>query len=78
MLRFLNMFMLIGVALIGISIAGFATGNRFLLEPGQEVNPFASLTYLCAGVLMLVNGIISIHQTPKQKQGNTEARDSNR
>lgn len=64
MLRYLNMFVLIGISLIGISIAGFATGNRFLLEPGQTQNPYASLIYLGAGILMLLNGIVSIRNAP--------------
>jgi len=62
MWRYLNMFVLIGVTLIIISVAGFATGNRFLTEPGQPLNPQGSLIYLSAGVIMLVNGIVSIKQ----------------
>ena len=62
MWRFLNMFVLIGIVLILISLAGFATGNRFLTEPGQPVNPQGSLIYLGAGIIMLVNGIVSIRQ----------------
>ena len=64
MLRYLNMFVLIGIALIIVSICGFATANRFLTEPGQVPNPNASLIYLGAGVLMLFNGVLSILQTP--------------
>ena len=66
MLRYLNMFVLIGIALIAVSVAGFATNNRFLAEPGQGVNPNASLIYLGAGILMLINGIVSIRQAPAQ------------
>ncbi|HEV2473680.1 MAG TPA: hypothetical protein VGS41_13480 [Chthonomonadales bacterium] len=62
MLRYLNMFVLIGVALIGISIAGLASQGRFLQEPGQAINPMASLIYLGGGILMLVNGYVSIRQ----------------
>ena len=62
MWRYLNMFVLIGIALVIISLAGFATGNRFLTEPGQPINPQGSLIYLGAGVIMLVNGIVSIRQ----------------
>ncbi len=65
MLRYLNMFVLIGLALIGISIAGFVTNNRFLMEPGQPANPWASAIYLGAGVLMLVNGYVSIRNAPQ-------------
>lgn len=61
-MRYLNMFMLIGIALIGVSFAGFATQNRFLTEPGQAPSPYAAWIYLGAGVLMLVNGFISIRQ----------------
>lgn len=64
MLRYLNMFVLIGLALIGISIVGFVTQGRFLAEPGQPLNPFASLIYLGAGALMLLNGYVSIKQAP--------------
>ncbi len=64
MLRYLNMFVLIGIALIGISIVGFATHNNFLKEPGQAINPWASLIYLGAGILMLINGYVSIRMAP--------------
>ena len=67
MWRFFNMFVLIGIALIIISIAGFATANRFLTEPGQPLNPQGSLIYLGAGVLMIVNGIVSIKQAETMK-----------
>jgi hypothetical protein len=62
MWRYLNMFVLIGIALVIISVVGFATGNRFLTEPGQPINPQGSLIYLGAGAIMLVNGWISIKQ----------------
>ena len=67
MLRYLNMFILIGIALIGISAAGFASGNQFLREPGQDLNSLSSLIYLGAGAMMLVNGIVSIKQAPHAK-----------
>jgi hypothetical protein len=67
MLRYLNMFILIGIALIGISLAGFVTGNQFLREPGQDLNPMSSLVYLGAGALMILNGIVSIRQAPLNK-----------
>ena len=63
MWRYLNMFVLIGITLIIISLVGFATGNRFLTEPGQPLNPQGSLIYLGAGVIMLVNGVVSIKQS---------------
>ena len=62
MLRYLNMFVLIGIALILISFIGFATGNKFLTEPGQTPNPNVSLVYLGAGVLMLFNGYLCAHK----------------
>jgi hypothetical protein len=62
MWRYFNMFMVIGVILVIISLAGFATGNRFLTEPGQPVNPQGSLIYLGAGIIMLINGVVSIRQ----------------
>ena len=67
MWRYFNMFMVIGVILVIISLAGFATGNRFLTEPGQPVNPQGSLIYLGAGVIMLINGIVSIRQADAMK-----------
>jgi hypothetical protein len=66
MLRYLNMFVLIGIALIIISLLGFATGNKLLTEPGQTPDPNAWLIYLGAGVLMLFNGALSILQSPPQ------------
>lgn len=68
MLRYLNMFVLIGIALVCVSLAGFATNNRFLIEPGQGMNPNASLIYLGAGILMLVNGVVTIRNTPEQPE----------
>jgi hypothetical protein len=64
MLRYLNMFVLIGIALIGVSLAGFATGGKFLIEPGQDPNPMASVIYLGAGVLMIFNGMLSLRSAP--------------
>ncbi|HLJ55074.1 MAG TPA: hypothetical protein VKT77_08525 [Chthonomonadaceae bacterium] len=68
MWRYLNMFVLIGVALVAISIAGFATGSRFLTEPGQALNPQGSWIYLGAGVIMLINGYVSIKQADALRQ----------
>ena len=59
-MRFLNGFVLIGIILLFISIAGLVKGNTLLTEPGQPVNQFAWLEYLAAAVLMLVNGAVSI------------------
>jgi hypothetical protein len=77
MLRYLNMFVLIGLALIGISLVGFATHNRFLMEPGQPANPMVSWIYLGAGVLMLINGYVSIQTAPphpvEAKKNETES-----
>lgn len=64
MLRYLNMFVLIGIALIAISCVGFATGSKTLTEPGQATNPNAALIYLGAGVLMLINGYLSLRHAP--------------
>ena len=67
MWRYFNMFVVIGVLLVIISLAGFATGNRFLTEPGQPINPQGSLIYLGAGVIMLINGFVSIRQAEGMK-----------
>ena len=72
-MRYLNGFVIIGLMLLGISIAGAATGNRLLTEPGQQVNPYAWLEYLGASVLMLVNGAVSIHNVRQQEKA-TEAK----
>ena len=81
MLRYLNMFVLIGIILVVASIIGFATGNRFLTEPGQPTSPQASLVYLGAGLLMLINGVVSTRQAAamrKQQPAETKASDSNK
>jgi hypothetical protein len=82
MLRYLNMFVLIGLALIGISLIGFMTGNRFLTEPGQAPNRYSSLIYLGAGLLMLINGAVSVRVAPplpapadKEKKSSSEAQE---
>ena len=59
-MRFLNGFVLIGIILFFISIAGLVKGNTVLTEPGQPVNQYAWLEYLGAALLMLVNGAVSI------------------
>ncbi len=64
MLRYLNMFVLVGIALILVSLIGFATGGKFLSEPGSPTNAAASLIYLGSGVLMLINGVVSIRAAP--------------
>ena len=64
MLRYLNMFVLVGFALMLVSLAGFATGGRFLTEPGTPADAKASLIYLGSGVLMLINGVVSARFAP--------------
>ncbi len=59
-MRFLNGFVLIGIILLFISVAGLVKGNTLLTEPGQAPNPYAWLEYLAAAVLMLINGAVSI------------------
>lgn len=59
-MRYLNGFILTGIALFFISIAGLVKGNTLLTEPGQQPNPYAWLEYLAAAVIMLVNGAVSI------------------
>ena len=69
-MRFLNGFILIGLILFFISIAGLASGNRLLTEPGQPVDPYAWLLYLGAAILMLINGGVSIWNA-RQSEGQT-------
>ena len=59
-MRYLNGFVLIGIILLFISVAGLVKGNTILTEPGQPPNPYAWLEYFGAAVLMLVNGAVSI------------------
>jgi len=59
MLRYLNMFLIIGLALFLVSLAGFATHDHFLMEPGQAPNGNLSLIYLGASVIMVINGLVS-------------------
>ncbi len=72
MLRYLNMFVLIGIALIIVSILGFATGNKFLTEPGHPMDQSSSFVYLGAGIIMIINGVVSVRTAvaapEKQKQ----------
>ena len=63
-MRYLNMFVLVGVALILVSLAGFATGGRFLVEPGTPPSATASLVYFGSGILMLINGAVSLRFAP--------------
>jgi len=64
MTRYLNMFVVIGIVLVAVSLAGFATGGKFLIEPGQAMDPTASLWYLGAGILMIFNGVLSVRTAP--------------
>jgi amino acid transporter len=63
--RYLNGFILTGIALLFISIAGILFGERVLTEPGQPANPLAWLWYLIAAAVMLVNGVVSIRTAAK-------------
>ncbi len=59
-MRVLNGFILTGIVLFFISVAGLVYGNPLLTEPGQKVNQYAWLEYLGAAVLMVINGLVSI------------------
>jgi hypothetical protein len=61
-MRYLNMFVLIGIALFGVGLAKLLSHGRMLAEPGQMPGPQDAWIYLGAGVLMLVNGIVSVRQ----------------
>jgi hypothetical protein len=58
--RYLNGFIVIGVVLAITGVAGLATGNRLLTEPGQPINPYSWLLYIGAAAVMIVNGLLSI------------------
>ncbi len=62
-MRYLNMFVLIGIALLVIGLAKLISHNQLMIEPGQPQNPQDAWIYLGAGVLMLVNGAVSIRQS---------------
>lgn len=59
-MRYLNGFVVIGIVLLGISIAGMVGGNAMLTEPGDPVHWYMWLLYLAAAILMFVNGYVSI------------------
>jgi len=59
-MRYLNGFVVLGIVLLLISVAGMVYGNTLLTEPGLPVNPYARWEYLAAAVLMLVNGVVSV------------------
>ena len=69
-MRYLNGFIIIGVALFFISIAGLVSGNRLLTEPGQAINPNSWLFYLAASILMLINGGLSIWNAQQHEKEN--------
>lgn len=75
-MRFLNGFILIGIILFFISIAGLVSGNTLLTEPGQPVNSFAWLEYLGAAALMLVNGAVSIWNARQQDEHKDDKKDA--
>jgi len=62
-MRYLNMFVLIGITLLGIGVAKLLSHNHLLAEPGQTPSPHEAWIYLGAGALMLVNGVVSIRQS---------------
>lgn len=74
-LRFLNSFILIGIILLFISVAGLVSGNTLLTEPGQPVNRLAWLEYLGAAVLMLINGAVSIWNLKQSESARPPARE---
>jgi hypothetical protein len=71
-MKYLNSFVLIGIVLLFISIAGLVSGNTLLTEPGQSVNPYAWLEYLAAAILMLINGAVSIWKAQHQPEEQTQ------
>ena len=73
MTRFLNGFILIGITLLFISLAGLVKGATLLSEPGTPPNPYAWLEYFGAAVLMFINGAVSIHLY-RQRQAEEAAR----
>ncbi|CCW35415.1 hypothetical protein CWRG_02479 [Chthonomonas calidirosea] len=64
MRRYLNTFNVVGVLLVILSLFGFATGGRALTEPGSKTEAISSLVYLGTGVLMLINGFVSVKMHP--------------
>ena len=72
-MRFLNGFILIGIILLLISVAGLVSGNALLTEPGQQPNSYAWLEYLGAAALMLINGAVSICNSRRQDAAKSEA-----
>lgn|GEM_PF-3560279 len=76
MLKYFNSFIVIGVILFVLSIAGFATNSVLISEPGQPINHYASLEYLAGAIIMLANGFLTLKsyddkpvtQQPSQKK----------
>lgn len=66
-LKDLNSFILTGIALLVVGIAGIVKGNRWLSEPGMPLNPYAWQVYLAAAALMFINGIASIIQSRREE-----------
>ncbi|CUU06111.1 MAG: hypothetical protein N2045_08040 [Fimbriimonadales bacterium] len=52
----------IALVLFIIGIIGLARGNEAIADPGQDVDPRLAWLYLLAGVIMVVNGILSHRQ----------------
>jgi hypothetical protein len=67
-LRDLNSFILTGIALLVVGIAGIVKGNRWLSEPGMPLNPYAWQVYLAAAALMFINGAASIIQSRREEE----------
>ena len=57
--RWLSTFTVIGAILIVLGIVGLILGPRFVYDPGQPVTGKEAWCYLAAGVLMVMNGILT-------------------
>lgn len=67
----------IALLLFVIGIIGLARGNEAIADPGQDVDPRLAWLYLLAGVVMIVNGILSHRQhlrdLEEQRQKQTQS-----
>lgn len=58
----------IALILFMIGIIGLARGNEVIADPGQDVDPRLAWLYLLAGVIMVINGILSHRQHLRERR----------
>ena len=79
--RPLSVFSCIGYVLVGLAVAGFFLGPRFVFDPGQNLGSHANwywqpLIYLATGILMFFNGLLT-PLTPPEDKNDTDDKKNN-